>query len=474
MEKITLAEARLRQLSKERGFYDSANRAARAQLRDASQEWLLANPPLVKVEKVEQTVWKLCFYRPIEQFRQRVTAAAAGGVEKKDALLKVKRAFLQFLEEAASFYTALATQLQDAYGDCGFRPHDSASRACMAEAAVAAAQPASWHTAAVGRCLICLGDLSRYAAASGADASRKDTTTAEHHYRNAITVYPSGGNAFNQLAVLSLQAREEAAAVHFYFRSLAVAQPFPMARENLIMLFEGTRQKADGLKNASKGIITVTGTRGRGGGLKVMREGRRPSRPIQQLLEELPVRFVHMHGLLFTRINLDSFEVACDAAMADLDDFLHRPSVHRMHLCKESARAPSMVMQLVIMALFTAWAASGSAAASDGLPATVEGLQGQQLRSHALTQALRLTTKLAAAVAAAAAASTESVAASPFLAPLRLLLSWLSSDDKLVMAATGSAAPRGAPADIQKPGLVSELWLRRPPSILSTTPRKMN
>ena len=49
MEKITLAEARLRQLSKERGFYDSANRAARAQLRDASQEWLLANPPLVKV-----------------------------------------------------------------------------------------------------------------------------------------------------------------------------------------------------------------------------------------------------------------------------------------------------------------------------------------------------------------------------------------------------------------------------------------
>ena len=64
---------------------------------------------------------------------------------------------------------------------------------------------------------------------------------------------------------------------------------------------------------------------------------------------------------------------------------------------------------------------------------TVEGLQGQQLRSYALTQALRLTTKLAAAVAAAAAASRESVAASPFLAPLRLLLSWLSSDDKLVM-----------------------------------------
>lgn len=73
-------------------------------------------------------------------------------------------------------------------------------------------------------------------------------------------------------------------------------------------------------------------------------------------------------GLLFTRINLDTFEAACDAAMADLADFLRRPSVHRMHLCKESARAPSLFMQLAIMALFTAWAGSGSATAADVLP----------------------------------------------------------------------------------------------------------
>lgn len=49
MEKVTLAEARLRQLAKERGFYDPANRAARVQLRDASQDWLLTNPPYSKV-----------------------------------------------------------------------------------------------------------------------------------------------------------------------------------------------------------------------------------------------------------------------------------------------------------------------------------------------------------------------------------------------------------------------------------------
>ena len=55
---------------------------------------------LLQVEKVEQTVWKLCFYRPIEQFRQRVTAAAAGGVEKKDALLKVSTLWLGSTDDA--------------------------------------------------------------------------------------------------------------------------------------------------------------------------------------------------------------------------------------------------------------------------------------------------------------------------------------------------------------------------------------
>ena len=39
---------------------------------------------------MEQTVWKLCFYRPIEQFRARIAAAAAGGADKKEALQKVE------------------------------------------------------------------------------------------------------------------------------------------------------------------------------------------------------------------------------------------------------------------------------------------------------------------------------------------------------------------------------------------------
>ncbi len=51
-------------------------------------------------------------------------------------------------------------------------------------------------------------------------------------------MYPAGGNAHNQLAVLATYRDDERSAVYHYFRSLAVAEPFLIARENLLLLFE--------------------------------------------------------------------------------------------------------------------------------------------------------------------------------------------------------------------------------------------
>ena len=57
-----------------------------------------------------------------------------------------------------------------------------------------------------------------------------------------------------------------------------------MARENLIMLFEGTRQKAEGLKAAGKGVITVASTRGRGGAQSTAGGGAGPLAPYSSFL----------------------------------------------------------------------------------------------------------------------------------------------------------------------------------------------
>ena len=71
-----------------------------------------------------------------------------------------------------------------------------------------------------------------------------------------------GGNAYNQRAVLAAHGGRDLQAVYFYTRSLAVAQPFSIARENLVQLFEKVRQehaklapgsKSRGFKNPNSG-----------------------------------------------------------------------------------------------------------------------------------------------------------------------------------------------------------------------------
>ena len=60
----------------------------------------------------------------------------------------------------------------------------------------------------------------------------------------------AGGNAYNQLAVLAVQSSDSLAAVYFHLRSLAVAKPFGVAKDNLVILFEQNRQRYQHLVQA--------------------------------------------------------------------------------------------------------------------------------------------------------------------------------------------------------------------------------
>lgn len=147
---------------------------------------------------MEPALWKSVFYRPIEEFRRRIKAAAAAGEKGRAPLqkvcivplvadppceqqlhaaidaantpltrmccLQVKLTFGRFLQDAALFYRQLACKLQAAYGDVGFSLADAQLQA----------QPAVPHQqysaqdcqASVYRCLICLGDIFRFASSS--------------------------------------------------------------------------------------------------------------------------------------------------------------------------------------------------------------------------------------------------------------------------------------------------------------------
>jgi hypothetical protein len=59
----------------------------------------------------------------------------------------------------------------------------------------------------------------------------------------ALVLMPENGNPHKQLAVLATYVKAESVAVYRYCRSLLIAEPFTTAEENLVLLFERSRQR---------------------------------------------------------------------------------------------------------------------------------------------------------------------------------------------------------------------------------------
>lgn len=73
-------------------------------------------------------------------------------------------------------------------------------------------------------CLVHLGDIARY---------RNQNKQAELFYRHAVSLSPSSGQPYNQLALLEASRGDKLGTVFHYVRSVAVKHPFPVASANL-------------------------------------------------------------------------------------------------------------------------------------------------------------------------------------------------------------------------------------------------
>lgn len=95
--------------------------------------------------------------------------------------------------------------------------------------------------------LLRLGDLSRYRN----DIRTKDRSwdTAMAYYGLANDLYPKSGNAFNQMAVISLSEGQHLNAIYHLYRALAIEEPHPVAEGNLAIEFKKiTKEWATGSK----------------------------------------------------------------------------------------------------------------------------------------------------------------------------------------------------------------------------------
>lgn len=157
--------------------------------------------------------------------------------------------------------------------------------------------------------------------------SRSAWSQAAAHYREAARVVCTSGNPFNQLAVLSYYLGDELRAVSYYFRSLAVAQPFATSRENLLILFEKNRAKLGPPLDAA-----VTGGGGAGGAPRpgggnsasnTTDEAAAAVAAVARTAKDAAAWAVRLHGSLFDRINSEQLPAVNAAAFERLSALLH-------------------------------------------------------------------------------------------------------------------------------------------------------
>lgn len=482
------------QLQSNKSPFTPTVRALRAQIRSNYEALLTSDPSFAEAHKVELALWRL-HHKRIEEFRVRIrkmaaaiaAAAAAGATagssslaeaaagapvegEEGDAraakdappggsapegrksvapeqLQKMLSVFRTFLGDASGFYNDLMRKLKAKHGlpaDYSFSPQERAalgeSRASDAELRMC---QMSCH-----RCLIYLGDLARYKELhADGDVASRDWSVAAGYYLQAAALWPASGNPHNQMAVLATYKEDELLAVYFYYRSLAVAEPFLTARDNLVSAFEKNRQRNSQLPAVST-IQAAASRRAPTGTKKLKVPGKAPQRPAASVGESLVafgIRFVRLNGIIFTKTSLETFGEVLAACLTEVDEVMALDdadveatlaSLHQGGVGVASSAAASG-LQLMAMLIFTlhniGWSPDGH------LPSQAETVQRGALYQHAFTAVFEFAWRLIRRSVASGNATT-----SPLLPAVLVFLEWVASHPKLALGGQDKEAVVGA------------------------------
>ena len=322
-------EKQLKAEAKKKSFWDPQLRKLRMELQNCYELALLhlGSYEMAVSKDACELCWKAVFYRPIEEFRARIKIASQSVAAARDSKSssvdeiesqqhKLHLAFIKFLDESCSSYRVFIWKLNQVYQGEGERGNNFELSSREVEKAAASLggltrspSPPPSLPSLLNRCLVYLGDLYRYKANAQSsipsssqqrhpNGSKSDSwQRAIRSYQCAASIFSSSGNPFNQLAVMSYQAGDELRAVYFYFRSLKVSQPFPTARQNLLLLFEKNRSRF----SHSHGDIKS-------------RAGAKAS-----TVADVSLSFVRLHGIFFDKINAQDYAQVKDLAFSSLD-----------------------------------------------------------------------------------------------------------------------------------------------------------
>nr|XP_043627023.1 protein SMG7L [Erigeron canadensis] len=195
--------------------------------RSSYEKVILNDYQMVDLQEIEYSLWKL-HYKHIDEYRKKIKKVSTNA-ESKNNLNSHVEGFKMFLSEVAEFYKDLIAKFRKT---CGLTEETFLFKKSGVEPDILK----KWHYVC-HRFLVCLGDVSRYMElCKKPDLQKWDI--AATYYLEATSVWPLSGNPQNQLALLATYIGDDFLALYHCVRSLAVKEPFPDARDNIMLLFE--------------------------------------------------------------------------------------------------------------------------------------------------------------------------------------------------------------------------------------------
>ncbi|XP_043475268.1 protein SMG7-like [Leptopilina heterotoma] len=191
------------------------------QLQKIYQQVLILDLEYALDRKVEQELWNL-------GFKNYIALLQSQAKDRKNPKRGESQAMLSWcLEGASGFYLTLLQEICTAFDlDLPFRRkgyvYGCTSPWKAIEKLTAPHKSSCFY--ACQYCLVHLGDIARY---------KNQNKQAELFYRHAVSLSPSSGQPYNQLALLEASRGDKLGTVFHYARSIAVKHPFPVATTNL-------------------------------------------------------------------------------------------------------------------------------------------------------------------------------------------------------------------------------------------------
>ncbi|KAG7962076.1 hypothetical protein I3843_09G047900 [Carya illinoinensis] len=347
-------------------------------MRDNFEGIILEDHTFSEQHDIEFGLWQL-HYRRIEELRSHLndsldsngsaTIQDGKSSSRPDRISKIRSQFKTFLSEATGFYHDLMLKIRGKYGlPLNYFPGDPENEFIVYKEGNKSAEMKK-GLISCHRCLIYLGDLSRYKGLYGdADSKSRDYAAASSYYMQASSIWPSSGNPHHQLALLASYSGDELVTIFRYFRSLAVDNPFSNARDNLIIAFEKNRQSFSQLLDDGKASSIRTARvrihgkrRGRGGTMPLLkhdktdvRSAKESASSISDISKAFSIKFVRLNGILFTRTSLETFGDVFSMVRFDLLELLSSGPEDAYNFGSNAADSGMIILRLITILIATA------------------------------------------------------------------------------------------------------------------------